>query len=97
MSAPTIEHEPKRSRFVARMGREEAELHYSREGNVLNFLRVFVPESFRGQGIAAKITAAGFEYAKAGGFSVIPTCPYVRGAFLARYPDYQTLVKKEPS
>ncbi len=89
-----IEHEPNHSRFVARMGAEEAELNYSKEGNTLNFLRVFVPESFRGKGIAAKITTAGFEYAKSNGFTVIPTCPFVRGTFLARYSHYQSLIKK---
>ena len=89
-----IDHEPDQSRFVAKMKGEEAELNYSKEGRVLNFLRVFVPPAFRGKGVAAKITAAGFEYAKANGFTVIPTCPYVRGAFLARYSEYRSLVQQ---
>ncbi len=89
-----IEHEPGRSRFVARMGAEEAELNYSKEGTTLSFLRVFVPESFRGQGMATKITTAGFEYAQSNGFTVVPICPYVRDTFLARYSQYQSLIKK---
>ena len=91
-----IEHDSQQHKFFARLGSgEEANLMYAEKGRVLDFHRVYVPDAFRGMGMAAQITTAAFEYAAANGFQVIPTCPYVSGTFLPRFPKFQKLVSSE--
>ena len=87
-----IEHDSQQHKFFVVMSGVEASLSYAESGKTLDFRRVYVPETFRGMGLAAKITSAAFEYAAANSCKVIPTCPYISGTFLARYPQYQKLV-----
>ena len=55
----------------------EALLLYRRQEDTLDFYHTYVPESFRGKGLAEKVVEAGFRYAKEKGYKVIPTCGYV--------------------
>jgi hypothetical protein len=70
----------------------EATLLYARKGNTLDFYHVYVPDPYRNRGVAGKILIAAFEYAQKEGLKVIPTCPFIRGDFLPRFPRYQPLV-----
>ena len=87
-----IRHDEERHRFVIDLEGEKAHLSYSQKGNILDFYRTFVPEVFRGRGLAEKIVKAGFDYAKEKGLKVLPTCPYISGPFLKRHEEYRTLV-----
>ncbi|MBI4388424.1 MAG: N-acetyltransferase [Candidatus Omnitrophica bacterium] len=87
-----IEHDAKTRKFFVTFGMEEAVLNYRLGGNVIDFYHTFVPELGRGKGIAEKLVKAGFEYAREQKLKVIPTCPYISGAFLSRHPQYQSLV-----
>ncbi|MCH7761295.1 N-acetyltransferase, partial [candidate division TA06 bacterium] len=42
----------------------EACLMYRREGNTIDLYHTYVPQIFRGQGIAEKLCKSAFEYAK---------------------------------
>jgi predicted GNAT family acetyltransferase len=84
----TIEHEP--GRFVARLDGDEAELHYERRGNVLDVTHTWTPPALRGRNVAAELTAAAFDYARAEGLRVRPTCSYTR-RYLALHPELQPL------
>lgn len=86
-------HDQKGHRFVITLEGHEAFLTYHPSGKTLDFNHTFVPEIFRGRGLAEKLCQAGFEYAKANGFTVIPSCPYVSGAYLKRHPEYQPLAQ----
>ena len=88
-----VAHDPERGRFFIRLGNEEAFLAYRQIGDALDFAHVFVPPAERGKSHAGRILIAAFEYAKAENLRVIPTCPYVSGTFLPRFPKYQPLVK----
>lgn len=88
----TVRHDEKSHRFVIDIDGQEAVLAYSQEGNTLDFYRTFVPESLRGRGLAEKVVRAAFEYAKEKGLRVLPSCPYVSGAFLKRHEEFRPLV-----
>jgi predicted GNAT family acetyltransferase len=92
--AVTVEHDQASHRFVVRLEGHEAFLAYRQHGAELDFYHTFVPEAFRGRGVAERMVGAGFEYAKASGFTVRPTCPYVSGAYLKRHPEYESLTRR---
>lgn len=88
-----VEHDKGRQKFRVKAGEYEASLMYAQKGRVLDFYHIYVPEPFRNRGIAGKILIAAFDYAEKEGFSVVPTCPFIRHDFLPRFPRYQKLVK----
>jgi uncharacterized protein len=84
-----IEHEP--GRFVARIDGEEAELLYQRREETLDVHHTYTPPALRGSAIAARLTAAAFEYAKEQGLKILPTCSYTR-AYAERHPELHSLL-----
>lgn len=88
-----VKHDSAGQRFVVVQDGEEALLQYRLTGRTIDFYHTFVPESLRGRGLAEKLCYAAFEYAKAQGFKVIPSCSYVSGAYLKRHPEYVSLTK----
>ncbi len=53
--------------------------------------RVFVDPSLRGQGVAAEIMAATYQYIKSRGLKAIAKCPYAI-AWFKRNPDKQDIL-----
>ena len=92
MSEASVVHDQAGSRFVIALEGHEAQLQYRRAGTTLDFYHTYVPEAFRGKGFAEQLCQAAFEYAKAQRLTVIPSCPYISGAYLKRHPDYLPLV-----
>lgn len=87
-----ITHEQETKRFVIKLpGGEEAELQYHLQGQMMDMYHTYVPESARGQGLAEKLAAAAFEYAQSQNLKVVPSCPYISRAFLARHPEWKKL------
>ncbi len=67
---------------------------YRLNGDEVDLYHTYVPEVFRGRGIAEKLCKTAFEYAKAHGMTVIPSCSYISDAYLKRHPEYETLTKR---
>ncbi|AEI10696.1 GNAT family N-acetyltransferase [Cellulomonas gilvus] len=61
---------------------------------VLTHTEVF-PEH-EGQGVAGELVRGALDQVRASGRDVVPLCPYVR-AWLGRHPEYQDLVRADPS
>jgi predicted GNAT family acetyltransferase len=59
---------------------------------VVRFDRVFVPPSHRGRGVAGRLAAAAFDQARAAGWRVRPTCPYLADAWVPRHQEVQDLI-----
>lgn len=89
---PSVRHDAAAHRFTLAIDGAEAFLSYRATGRALDFYHTFVPEALRGRGLAEQLCRAAFEYAKAQQLTVIPSCPYISGAYLKRHPEYQTLV-----
>ena len=83
-----VVHEPQQQRFCVRLEGQEAWLEYRREGPMIDLYHIYVPEAFRGRGIAERLCQAAFEYAQQERLTVIPSCPYISGTFLRRHPEH---------
>ena len=92
-----VEHDQAGSRFCVKLQGYEACLMYRLTGNELDLYHTYVPEVFRGRGIAEKLCKAAFEYAKDRHLTVIPSCSYISEAYLKRHPEYAPLTKRGPT
>ena len=89
-----VEHDHAAHRFCVKLQGYEACLMYRQSGRELDLYHTYVPEVFRGRGIAEKLCKAAFEYAKAEGLTVIPSCSYISDAYLKRHQEYEPLTKR---
>jgi len=71
----------------------EAVLSYRREGKTLDFYSTYVPPDARSKGVAEQVVEAGFLYAQANGYKVIPSCSYVSTTFLRKRKEFLPLVR----
>ncbi len=87
-----IRHEPQAGRFVADTDGGAAYITYrDRGGQILDLNSTYVPPAARGGGIASQLTAHALRYARARGYRVVPTCPFV-AAYVARHSEYRDLL-----
>lgn len=89
-----IIHEEKYQQFTAKLEQDkEAEIAYAKpEENVLNLMHTFVPEPYRGQGVAQQLVTTALQYARQNNCKVIATCGVVK-EFLKENPEYQDLLR----
>ncbi|GAB3830336.1 GNAT family N-acetyltransferase [Pontibacter rugosus] len=90
----TIIHEEKYQQFTAKLdNEEEAELAYATpEKGVLNFTHTFVPESYRGKGLAQQLIKHGLDYVREKEFKVIASCTAVQ-KYLKQHSEYEDLLQ----
>jgi len=91
-----ILHDQAGSRFAAKLQGYEACLMYRLAGREIDLYHTYVPEIFRGRGVAEQLCKAACEYAKANHLTVIPSCSYIADAYLKRHREYESLVKRGP-
>ena len=89
-----VRHEREHKRFCVALEGYEACLMYRQSGKEIDLYHTYVPEVFRGRGMAEKLCKAAFEYAKAERLTVIPSCSYISGTYLKRHPEYESLTKQ---
>jgi len=94
MAGEAVVHDEAGRRFCVELSGYEACLMYRRRGQEVDLYHTYVPEVFRGRGVAERLCQAAFEYAKANGLAVIPSCSYIAGAYLKRHPEYEPLTKR---
>ena len=87
-------HDRAGSRFCVRLEGYEACVMYREHGQELDLYHTYVPEVFRGRGIAERLCKAAFEYAKANRLTVRPSCSYISDAYLKRHPEYESLTRR---
>lgn len=94
-----VTHREDEGRFVVELsGEEDAYLSYSPgDEGTLEYESTYVPESHRGEGIAEDLVVEALEYARDGGYRVVPTCPYVRHVMQERRPEYRDLMAGDES
>ncbi|GGE49088.1 hypothetical protein GCM10007421_24210 [Halopseudomonas oceani] len=74
----TIQHDREGKQFYITLGGMRAYLAYMDLGKkTLDIYRTFVPDSLRGKGLAARLTAHALAFAQEHGYTVIPSCSYV--------------------
>ena len=93
----TVTHDESARRFRVTLQGYEACLMYRLSKNEMDLYHTYVPEAFRGRGMAEKLCKAAFEHAKAKGLMVVPSCSYISDAYLRRHKEYESLTKRGPT
>ena len=88
-----VRHEREASRFAATVEGHDCELDYRIEGGVLTILHTGVPAAVGGRGIAAELTRATVEFARAENLKIYPACSYA-AVYFRRHPQYADLLVK---
>jgi predicted GNAT family acetyltransferase len=91
----TVRHDPAARRFEVALGNELAVLNYRLQDKSLVITHTKVPPAWEGRGIAASLTRAAFDYARAEKRSVVPVCSYA-AAYLHKHPEYSDLKNTGP-
>jgi len=91
MATVDVRHEREANRFAATVEGHECELDYRLEGGVLTILHTGVPSEVGGRGVAAELTRAAVEFARAESLKVYPACSYA-AVFFRRNPQYADLL-----
>ena len=81
-----IEHQTARRRFVAVVDGESCVVDYRLEGGVMLITHTGVAPRLEGRGIAAALTRAALDHARAQGLKVNPLCSYA-SAYMQRHPE----------
>ena len=67
---------------------------YSRAGERLLIIdHTGVPDALRGKGIGERLVKQAVEDARAGGYAILPLCPFAE-AQIARHPEWQDVLRK---
>lgn len=84
----TREHGPTKGRYVITLGDDTAELTYSVTTPTLVIAdHTSVPDAFRGTGAGLALVTRLVEDARAGGFKIMPLCPFVN-AQRKKHPEW---------
>jgi predicted GNAT family acetyltransferase len=94
MTAPNsspVQRNEVRERFEMPTPAGIAWLDYRVVGQTLYLTHAEVPRAARGAGFAGQVTRAALEWARAGGFKVVPQCGYV-AAYMQRHEEFADLL-----
>ena len=79
-------------RYVTAVDGHEAEMTFSRTSPRLIIIdHTGVPDALRGRGVGQALAAHAIEAARAGGWKIIPLCPFMR-AQAARHPEWSDVI-----
>jgi predicted GNAT family acetyltransferase len=90
---PEVRHLPEAKRFEAVIDGHACCLDYLIDGSTMRIHHTEVPSPLEGRGIAAALTRAAIDHARANGLRVQPLCGYAR-AWLRRHPEHADLVAR---
>src|SRR5215471_17910458 len=91
ISSAGVEHNLSEQQFELRVGGLLCLLQYRRRGKTMTVYHTDVPPPIQNRGLAARMTLAALEYARAEKLKVEPRCPYT-AAFLRRHREYADLL-----
>lgn len=83
-----IIHLKEDNRFEVKIGENTAYVEYTLHDENLDIEHTFVPKPLEGQGIAASLVKAAYDYALATHLKPLATCSYAV-TWLERHPEYK--------
>jgi uncharacterized protein len=86
-----VTHNSEEQRFEMNVKGELAVITYRLLPGVISLDHTGVPVPIEGHGVAAKLTRAALDFARAKSLRVVPACSYV-AAFVRKHSEYQDLV-----
>ena len=92
-NAHAVRNNEQASRYEMQTEAGLAVLEYMRDGKRLALVHTEVPRAVESRGLGAQLVKAALDDAMAQGLRIVPMCAFVR-AYLARHPEYVTLVAK---
>jgi len=95
MDEQIMHNAEQREFYLIRDGKKALLAYTIRDGGVIDFTRTFVPPELRGGTIAARLAAAGLEFAVASGYRIVPSCSYIR-TYIGKYPRYRHHLHEQP-
>jgi len=94
LEAVAVTHNQEARRFEATVDGFRALITYRRFPDRIVLLHTEVPTPYQGHGIAAKLTRAALDFARANHLRVVPLCPYVSN-FLRKDSEYHALLSAD--
>ncbi len=91
LDAVAVTHNEEAHRFEATVDGLRSMLAYRLFPDRFVLHHTEVPPPIQGHGMAAKLTRAALDFARARHLTVVPLCPYV-SSFLRKHREYQDLV-----
>jgi len=92
MADLNIKHDKKKKQFYSEVEGGKAKLEYSKkDADTLDFKSTFVPEVSRNQGFASQVTEHALKYARENGYTIIPSCPFVK-SYIEKHEKYQDVI-----
>jgi predicted GNAT family acetyltransferase len=91
-----VEHVPDRKRFEVRLQDEIAFLSYTAHDGDVSFDHTYVPDTWRGRGVAAQLVRAAADEARRRHWKILPLCSYVV-TFFERHPEFADVLKSHRS
>lgn len=86
-----VTHNEQARRFEAAVDGLRSLLAYRLSPDRILLVHTEVPAPLEGQGVAAKLTRAALDFARAQHWQVVPLCPYA-SSFLRKHPEYHDLL-----
>jgi len=93
-SAHAVRNNEPASRYEMQTEAGLAVLEYMRDGKRLALVHTEVPRAVESRGLGAQLVKAALDDAMAQGLRIVPMCAFVR-AYIARHPEYVTLVARQ--
>jgi len=87
----TVEHDPVGQKFTAEVDGKTNVLAYTEVNDTWDIFEVAVDEGVRGRGIGEQLALAAFRHAVQHNIKIIPSCPYIKDAFLKKYPEFKEI------
>jgi len=84
-------HDPAGHRWTVDLEGQRSLLDYGLADGVMTIRHTEVPRALGGRGIAGRLVAAAFAWARAQGYQVHPACEYA-AAWVKRHPDQADIV-----
>ena len=89
--SPAIQHDPVARRFRIEVEGHACVLDYELDAGVMTITHTGVPEAVAWRGIAAALTQAAMDVARARHWKVVPRCSCA-AVWMRRHPDSQDLL-----
>jgi len=89
-----VKHQPGNHKFAAQLeGAQEAKLEYEKQtGDVIDLKYTFVPEEFRGEGIASELVKQSLDIAREEDLKIVPSCPFVQNYVEEHNGKYEDII-----
>lgn len=72
-----VEHHPDEHQFILSLDDGQGHLRYQLHGQEIDFTSTYVPDNWRGRGLARQLVDAGLSWARSEGFNIHASCWYV--------------------